>query len=111
MVWIGFFLRAPTIALLIAYIKGIAPAIDGIIGMFSKEPYLASYVEFACVGELPLALTLLCRDSFAVYSLRREGLLKSLLISSILVSVKLTARLLGGEFKFTSFNSLLPPNL
>ncbi len=110
-VWFWSFLGVPVVALFIACIEGVAPTVNGIMGMLSREPYLASYIEFACCGGLPLAVTLLCREDFVIYGLRREGLVKSLLLSSILAVFKITLRLLSGGFRFVSFNLPFPLNL
>ncbi len=110
-VWIWFFLGVPITAMLIAYIKGIALTVNSIVNMFMREPYLASYLELVCAGGLPLAITLASKERFAIYGLRKKGLVKSVLLSLIVVAIKLIPRILSGDYKFVSFNLPFPINL
>jgi len=105
------FLGSILIALLIAYVKGVPATFSEIINMFNGEPYLASYVEAVAVGGLPLALTILCKDGFQVYGLRKDGLLKSVAASIPLAIVILLLRALYGGMNISSFNLRFPYNI
>ena len=109
--WAWVFLGSISTALLIAYAKGVPTTFSGIVDMFNREPYLASYVEVVAVGGLPLAFTILCEDSFRLYGLRRMGLLKSVAASIPLITIILLSRILCGDLNVDSFNLRFPYNV
>jgi len=110
-VWVWLFLGMPLTAILLAYIKGLEPNINGVINMLSSEPYLSSYLEFICAGGLPLAITLLCRENFSIYGLRRKNLRKSVILSLIYAAFILIPKIIYGNFRYTSFKLPFPLNL
>jgi len=85
LVWVWMFFGAIVTELIIGFVKGWR--IDEIFERLYIEPYLASYVEIVSVGGLPLLITLLYGDSPSTYGLRKEGLIKSLVLSLLLVVV------------------------
>ncbi len=82
-VWVWMFLGSISTIALIAYVKGVPLVFEQIINMLSNEPYLASYGEVVGVGDLPLIITMLCKDDLKMYGLKREKLVRSMLLFTI----------------------------
>ena len=111
LVWAWVFLGSISTALLIAYVRGEPATFSGVTKVFDREPYLASYVEVVAVGGLPLTLTILCKDDFRVYGLRRIGMLRSVAASIPLITLILLSRILCGDLNISSFNLRFPYNV
>ena len=84
--WVWFFVGAALTVLIILAIQG-AQLAEASEVLSEKKAYLTVYVEIVSVGLLPLLFTLVCRDVPAQYGLARQGLAKSLLLSSLFVVV------------------------
>ncbi len=53
--------------------------------IYRQSPHLLIYVELVGVGLFPLVLALICRDDFAMYGIRHDGLFPSLFESALVV--------------------------
>ena len=53
--------------------------------LYRQQPHLLIYVEVVGIGLFPLLLTLICRDDWAAYGVRRNRLGTSLLWSAVIV--------------------------
>ncbi|RLE50195.1 MAG: hypothetical protein DRJ31_02270 [Candidatus Methanomethylicota archaeon] len=109
--WIWMFAGLLATILLIACVKGVSLAVEQLIDMLGREPYLASYAEVIGVGALPLIISLACKDDFRIYGLTREGLTKSLAASTLMASAILLMRALHENSVFHSFNLRFPYNI
>ncbi len=112
--WIWMFIGAFISTILITYIvKGILTTdIDIISATLYDKPYLASYVEIVAVGGPQLAISLISRDDFRLYGLKREGLLKSILLAILPAIAILIARIVtGGGVSFKGFGLDFPLNI
>ncbi len=110
-VWIWMFLGSIGTIALIAYVKGVPLVFEQIINMLSNEPYLASYGEVVGVGGLPLIITMLCKDGLKMYGLRREKLVRSILLSIPLIAVIFALRITLGDMEFEKFSLQFPYNI
>jgi hypothetical protein len=84
--WLWWFVGAALTVLIILANQGVqwASASEALAG---KRAYLAVYIEIVSAGLLPVLFTLICRDELAQYGFARQGLVKSLLLSSLFVLV------------------------
>ncbi len=110
-VWIWLFVGALVTVLLMAFIKGVSLDMEHVISMLNKEPYLASYVEVIAAGALPLFFTLYCRDNIQIYGVKREGVVRSLVLSILMVTPFIFSWVLYGGMGFYSFNLRFPYNI
>jgi membrane protease YdiL (CAAX protease family) len=84
--WLWWFIGAALTGLIILVSQG-APLASVSEVLAGKRVYLAVYIEIVSVGLLPLLFTWICKDELAQYGLTRQGLAKSLLLSSLFVVV------------------------
>jgi len=110
-VWLWMFLGSIFTIVLIAYIKGVPLDFKQLTNMLNREPYLASYGEVIGVGGLPLLISLIRRDNFEVYGLRRQNALKSLALSLPIAMIIVILRIILGSVSFKSFDLNFPYNI
>ncbi len=112
--WAWTFVGSALAALALALVGGAPPTFEGIASLLNSRPYLASYLEIVGVGALPLAFSLLCRDSPQLYGLRRECLARSLALSVLLATPWLVPKAIAffrGGLEYRSFGLSFPYNL
>jgi len=93
---------------------GIRPSVENIIRLLNEKPYLAIYAEIVAIGGLPLLISIICRDDWSLYGIRRNGLGKSLLIAVSLAMIDFLLdliSLLKGQTKVPSFGLTFPWNI
>lgn len=84
--WLWWFIGAALTVLIILTIQGV-PLASASEALAGQRAYLAVYIEIVSVGLLPVLLTWICKDELAQYGFAPQGLIKSLLLSSLFVLV------------------------
>jgi len=112
--WTWMFIGAFTISIIISYIvKGSwVTDIESLFNLLYEKPYLASYIELTAIGGLQLAISLVCKDNFSAYGLRKDNTLWSLILAVIPAVALLSLRIIQGSgMVYTHFGLSFPLNL
>ncbi len=112
--WAWVFIGSYVTSIVIYYLVegSFASGVEQLFDLFYEKPYLASYIELVAIGGLQLAISLVCRDDFSVYGLRRENALRSLILGIIPAMVFLILRITQDNgIVYASFGLTFPLNL
>ncbi len=86
--WVWWFVGAVLTLLIILVLQGLPLlSISSAQKIMEEKGYLTVYMEIVSAGLLPLVFSLLCKENFTHYGIRRKGLTKSILFSLLFVAV------------------------
>ncbi len=112
--WAWMYIGMFATSVIISYIvEGVwTTNIESLFNFLYEKPYLASYIELVAIGGLQLAISLICKDNFSTYGLRKDNALLSLILAVTPAAALLSLRIVqGGGIKYVHFGLTFPLNL